>query len=169
MKFSLEWLRYFLETGAGVAEIAAALNRIGHEVEGIEDPGEKLKGFKVARVLSAARHPAADKLQVLTVDTGDGQPLQVVCGASNARAGMVGVLGLPGAIVPGNGMELRKSAIRGVESNGMMCSVRELQLGDEHEGIIELPDDAPVGADFADYHAASPVLDVAITDRKSVV
>ncbi|MBX9896613.1 MAG: phenylalanine--tRNA ligase subunit beta [Qipengyuania sp.] len=166
MKFSLEWLRYFLETGAGVAEIAAALNRIGHEVEGIEDPGEKLKGFKVARVLSAARHPAADKLQVLTVDTGDGQPLQVVCGASNARAGMVGVLGLPGAIVPGNGMELRKSAIRGVESNGMMCSVRELQLGDEHEGIIELPGDAPVGADFADYHSPSPVFDVAITPNR---
>ena len=166
MKFSLEWLRHFLETEASVVEIAAALNRIGHEVEGIEDPAEKLKGFKVARVLTAARHPDADKLQVLTVDAGDGQPLQVVCGASNARAGMVGVLGLPGALVPANGMELRKSAIRGVESNGMMCSMRELQLGDGHEGILELPEDAPVGADFADYHSASPVLDVAITPNR---
>lgn len=166
MKFSLEWLKQFLETDASVAEIAAALNRIGHEVEGIEDPAEKLRGFKIARVLTAARHPDADKLQVLTVDAGDGGPLQVVCGAPNARAGMVGVLGLPGALVPANGMELRKSAIRGVESNGMMCSVRELQIGEDHEGVIELPDDAPVGADFAAYHAASPVLDVAITPNR---
>ncbi|MBL8656798.1 MAG: phenylalanine--tRNA ligase subunit beta [Altererythrobacter sp.] len=166
MKFSLEWLKQFLETDASVAEIAAALNRIGHEVEGIEDPAEKLRGFKIARVLTAARHPDADKLQVLTVDAGDGGPLQVVCGAPNARAGMVGVLGLPGALVPANGMELRKSAIRGVESNGMMCSVRELQIGEDHEGVIELPDDAPVGADFAAYHAASPVFDVAITPNR---
>ncbi|QYU68287.1 hypothetical protein J4558_26285 [Leptolyngbya sp. 15MV] len=158
MKFSLEWLKDHLDTQASVAEIAAALNAIGHEVEGIEDPAERLRGFRVARVLTAARHPDADKLQVLTVDPGDGQPLQVVCGAPNARAGMLGVLGLPGAVVPANGMELRKSAIRGVESNGMMCSTRELELGDDHDGIIELPDDAPVGASFADYHGASPVI-----------
>ena len=170
MKFSLEWLKYFLETEASVGEVAAALNRIGHEVERIEDPAAKLAGFKVAKVLTAARHPDADKLQVLTVDAGaeinGGQPLQVVCGAPNAHAGMVGVLGLPGAVVPANGMELRKSAIRGIESNGMMCSVRELQLGDEHEGIIELAEDAPVGADFADYQTASPVFDVAITPNR---
>ena len=166
MKFSLEWLKYFLETEASVAEIAAALNRIGHEVEGIEDPADKLAGFRVAKVLSAAKHPDADKLQVLSVDTGEGDPLQVVCGAPNARAGMKGVLGLPGAIVPANGMELRKSAIRGVESNGMMCSVRELELGDEHDGIIELPDDAAVGMSFADYAQSSPVFDVAITPNR---
>jgi phenylalanyl-tRNA synthetase beta chain len=166
MKFSLEWLGDFLDTDASVAEIAAALNRIGHEVEGVENPAERLRGFKVARVVSAARHPDADKLKVLAVEVGEGTPLQVVCGASNARAGMVGVLGLPGAVVPANGMELRRSAIRGVESNGMMCSVRELQLGDEHEGIIELPADAPVGTDFADYHAASPVIEVAITPNR---
>ncbi|MBX7536451.1 phenylalanine--tRNA ligase subunit beta [Qipengyuania sp. GH1] len=166
MKFSVEWLEYFLDTDASVAEIAAALNRIGHEVEGIEDPAERLAGFRVAKVLTAAKHPDADKLQVLTVDTGEGDPLQVVCGAPNARAGMKGVLGLPGAVVPANGMELRKSAIRGVESNGMMCSVRELELGDEHDGIIELPEDAPVGQSFADYHAASPILDVAITPNR---
>ena len=166
MKFSIEWLKDFLQTEATVAEIAAALNRIGHEVEGIEDPAERLAGFRVAHVLSAARHPDADKLQVLTVDTGDGAPLQVVCGAPNARAGMKGVLGLPGAVVPAHGMELRKSAIPGVESHGMMCSTRELELGDDHDGIIELPADAPVGTAFADYHGTSPVIEVAITPNR---
>jgi phenylalanyl-tRNA synthetase beta chain len=166
MKFSLEWLRDFLETEASAAEIAEALNRIGIEVEGIDDPAEKLEGFRVAEVLTARPHPDADKLQVLTVNTGEGEPLQVVCGASNARAGMKGVLGLAGAVVPANGMVLRKSAIRGVESNGMMCSVRELQLGEEHEGIIELPAEAPVGTAFAEYHGASPVFDVAITPNR---
>ncbi|WP_306095448.1 phenylalanine--tRNA ligase subunit beta [Qipengyuania flava] len=166
MKFSLEWLKHFLDTDASVAEISAALNRIGHEVEGVEDPADKLAGFRVAKVLTAAKHPDADKLQVLSVDTGEGDPLQVVCGAPNARAGMKGVLGLPGAVVPANGMELRKSAIRGVESNGMMCSVRELELGDEHDGIIELPEAAPVGQSFAAYSDASPVFDVAITPNR---
>ncbi|MED5205626.1 MAG: phenylalanine--tRNA ligase subunit beta [Pseudomonadota bacterium] len=166
MKFSLEWLKHFLDTDASVAEISAALNRIGHEVEEIEDPADRLAGFRVAKVLTAAKHPDADKLQVLSVDTGEGDPLQVVCGAPNARAGMKGVLGLPGAVVPANGMELRKSAIRGVESIGMMCSVRELELGDEHDGIIELPEAAPVGQSFAAYSDASPVFDVAITPNR---
>ncbi|NVD44642.1 phenylalanine--tRNA ligase subunit beta [Qipengyuania atrilutea] len=166
MKFSLEWLKDYLDTEASVTEIAAKLNAIGHEVEGIEDPAEKLAGFRVAKVLTAEKHPDADKLQVLSIDTGEGDPLTVVCGAPNARAGMKGVLGLPGAVVPANGMELRKSAIRGVESNGMMCSVRELELGDAHEGIIELPDDAPVGESFAQYQGTSPVFDVAITPNR---
>lgn len=166
MKFSLEWLKHFLDTQASVAEIAAALNAIGLEVEGVEDPAEKLAGFRVAKVLTAAPHPDADKLQVLSVDTGEGDPLQVVCGAPNARAGMKGVLGLAGAVVPANGMELRKSAIRGVESNGMMCSTRELELGDDHDGIIELPEDAPVGSSFAEYCDASPIFDVAITPNR---
>ena len=166
MKFSLTWLKDYLETDATVAEICDALNAIGLEVDGVEDPAEKLAGFRIAHVLTAARHPDADKLQVLTVDTGDGQPLQVVCGAPNARAGMKGVLGLPGATVPANGMVLRKSAIRGVESNGMMCSTRELELGDDHDGIIELPDDAPVGTAFADYHGSDPVIEVAVTPNR---
>ncbi|GGA11313.1 phenylalanine--tRNA ligase beta subunit [Blastomonas marina] len=166
MKFSLEWLKHFLDTEADAAQIAETLNAIGLEVEGVEDPAERLAGFRVAEVLTAEKHPDADKLQVLTVDTGEGDPLQVVCGAPNARAGMKGVLGLPGAVVPTNGMELRKSAIRGVESNGMMCSVRELELGDEHDGIIELPGDAPVGQAFADYAASSPIFDVAITPNR---
>ncbi|MBS3929282.1 MAG: phenylalanine--tRNA ligase subunit beta [Sphingomonadales bacterium] len=166
MKFSLTWLGDHLDTEASVEEISAKLNAIGLEVEGIENPADKLAGFKVAKVLTAAPHPNADKLQVLTVDAGTSEPLQVVCGAPNARAGMVGVLGLAGAIIPGGGFELKKSAIRGVESNGMMCSVRELELGDEHDGIIELPQDAPVGTPFADYHGADPVFDVAITPNR---
>jgi phenylalanyl-tRNA synthetase beta chain len=139
------------------------LNAVGLEVEGIEDPAQKLKGFRVAKILTAAQHPNADKLQVLTVDTGEGDPLQVVCGAPNARAGLVGVLGLPGAVVPANGMVLKVAAVRGTESNGMMCSMRELELGEGHDGIIELPEDAPVGTAFADYHGADPVFDIAIT------
>ena len=166
MKFALAWLKQFLETEATAQEIAARLNALGIEVEALEDPAERLAGFRVAKVLTAARHPNADKLQVLTVDTGEGEPLQVVCGAPNARAGLVGVLGTPGAIVPAGGFELRKSAIRGVESSGMMCSNRELELGDDHEGIIELPADAPVGAAFADYQGTSPVFDVAITPNR---
>lgn len=166
MKFSLDWLKVFLETEASAAEVAAALNRIGIEVDGLEDPAEKLAGFRVARVLTAAPHPNADKLQVLTVDAGEGEPLQVVCGAPNARAGLIGVLGTPGAVVPAGGFELRKSAIRGVESNGMMCSSRELELGDDHAGIIELPEDAPVGTPFAEYAGTSSVFDVAITPNR---
>src|SRR5690606_21406593 len=166
MKFSLAWLKQYLETEAGAAEIAAKLNALGIEVEGLEDPAERLAGSRIAKVLTAAPHPNADKLQVLTVDAGDGDPLQVVCGAPNARAGLVGVLGMAGAVVPAGGFELKKSAIRGVESNGMMCSARELELGDDHQGIIELPEDAPVGTPFADYRGASPVFDVAITPNR---
>jgi phenylalanyl-tRNA synthetase beta chain len=166
MKFSLSWLKDHLDTTASVDEIAAKLNSIGLEVEGIDDPSTKLAGFRVARVLTAERHPNADKLQVLTVDTGDGEPLQVVCGAPNARAGLVGVLGLPGAVVPANGMALKVAAVRGVESNGMMCSTRELELGEDHDGIIELPANAPVGTPFAAYHGAEPVFDIAITPNR---
>lgn len=166
MKFTLEWLKYFLETDASVEEISAKLNAIGIEVEGLEDPADRLAGFRVAEVLTAAPHPDADKLQVLSVNTGEGEPLQVVCGAPNARAGMKGVLGLAGAVVPANGMELRVAKVRGVESNGMMCSSRELELGDDHDGIIELPEDATVGQAFADYSDASPVFDVAITPNR---
>lgn len=166
MKFSTTWLNDHLETDASLQEILDTLNAIGLEVEGVEDPSQRLAGFTIAKVLAAAKHPDADKLQVLSVDIGEGDPLQVVCGAPNARAGMKGVLGVPGALVPSNGMELRKSTIRGVESNGMMCSVRELELGEDHDGIIELPEDAPVGTSFADYHGSAPVIDVAITPNR---
>src|SRR5690606_1116688 len=166
MKFSLAWLQQYLETEAGAAEIAAKLNALGIEVEGLQDPAERLAGFRVARVLTAAPHPNADKLQVLTVDNGVGEPLQIVCGAPNARAGLVGVLGTAGAVVPAGGFELKKSAIRGIESNGMMCSARELALGEDHAGISELPEDAPVGTAFAEYRGTSPVFDVAITPNR---
>ncbi|PJI88749.1 phenylalanine--tRNA ligase subunit beta [Sphingomonas koreensis] len=167
MKFTLSWLKEHLDTDATLDQIDEALTRVGLEVEGIENPGEKLAPFRVAKVLTAERHPQADKLQVLTVDAGDGVPLQVVCGAPNARAGLVGVLGLPGAVVPANGMVLKVAAVRGVESNGMMCSTRELELGEDHDGIIELPEDAPIGTSFPDYAGLNdPVFDVSITPNR---
>ncbi len=166
MKFTLSWLKDHLDTNASLDEIVAALTRIGLEVEGVENPAARFAGFKVARVLTAGPHPQADKLQLLSVDAGNG-PVQVVCGAPNARAGLVGVFGLPGATVPANGMVLRVAAIRGVESNGMMCSTRELELGDDHDGIIELPQDSPIGTDFADYAGLTdPVIDVSITPNR---
>lgn len=171
MKITLDWLREHLDGTYGVDDVVATLNRIGHEVEGVENPAERLAGFRVAKVLTAEKHPQADKLQVLTVEAGPevnaGAPLTVVCGAPNARAGLVGVLGLPGAVVPANGMELKVAAVRGVESNGMMCSSRELELGDDHDGIIELPADAQVGTPFADYSGAGdPVVDISITPNR---
>jgi phenylalanyl-tRNA synthetase beta chain len=166
VKFSTTWLKDHLETDASLREITDTLNAIGLEVEGVEDPSKTLAGFRVAEVLTAEKHPDADKLQILSVDAGQGEPIQVVCGAPNARAGMKGVLGLPGAIVPSNGMELRKAAIRGVESTGMMCSARELDLGDSHDGIIELPGDASVGHSFADYRGSSPIIEVAVTPNR---
>ncbi len=167
MKFSLSWLKEHLETEADINAVADCLNRIGLEVEGIENPAEKLSAFKIARVLSAAPHPQADKLQVLSIDNGDGNALQVVCGAPNARAGMLGVFGPAGATVPANGMVLKVAAIRGVESNGMMCSIAELELGDDHDGIIELSSDAPIGQVYADWAGLDdPVIDVSITPNR---
>ena len=166
MKFTLSWLKQHLETEATIGAVADALTRIGLEVESVENAAEALAPFTIARVLTAEPHPQADKLQVLSVDAGAG-PMQVVCGAPNARAGLVGVFGPPGAYVPGSGITLKVAAIRGVESRGMMCSVRELQIGEEHDGIIELPADAPVGAAFAQWAGLDdPVIDVAITPNR---
>lgn len=166
MKFSLSWLKEHLDTKADINAVADRLNQIGLEVEGIENPAEKLAAFRIAKVLSAAPHPQADKLQVLSVDAG-GEPLQVVCGAPNARAGMLGVFGPAGATVPANGMVLKVAAIRGVESNGMMCSIAELELGDDHDGIIELSSDAPVGQVYAEWAGLDdPVIDVSITPNR---
>ncbi len=166
MKFSLSWLKSHLDTDADAPTVADKLTAIGLEVEDVVNPAEALTPFKVARVLTAERHPQADKLQVLSVDAGDG-PMQVVCGAPNARAGMLGVFGGPGTYVPGSDMTLKQATIRGVESNGMMCSARELQLGEDHDGIIELPADAPVGVSYADYAGLDDaVFDVAITPNR---
>lgn len=167
MKFSFEWLKQHLETDASADAIAEKLTAIGLEVESISNPAEALRPFRVAKVLSAEKHPQADKLQVLTVDAGTGEALQVVCGAPNARAGMLGVFGPPGSYVPGAGITLKVAEIRGIESRGMMCSSRELLLGDDHSGIIELPDTAPVGEPFAAFAGLDdPVFDVNITPNR---
>ncbi|MEX6723356.1 phenylalanine--tRNA ligase subunit beta [Parapedomonas caeni] len=167
MKFTLSWLKDHLDTDASLDDIATALVRLGLEVEGIENPADKLAAFTIAHVLEAEPHPNADKLRVLKVDTGAGEPVQVVCGAPNARAGMKAVFGAPGAYVPGLDVTLKISAIRGVESRGMMCSGRELELSSDHEGILDLPADAPVGARYVDWIGLNdPVIDVAITPNR---
>jgi phenylalanyl-tRNA synthetase beta chain len=167
MKFSLEWLKQHLDTNASAQEIADKLTAIGLEVESVSNPAETLAPFRVAKVLTAEKHPQADKLQVLTVDAGTGETIQVVCGAPNARAGLLGVFGPPGAYVPGADLTLKIAAIRGVESRGMMCSSRELELGDDHSGIIELPADAPVGQAFTQYAGLDdPVFDVNVTPNR---
>jgi phenylalanyl-tRNA synthetase beta chain len=167
MKFTLSWLKVHLDTDASAEEIAEKLTSIGLEVEELSSPAEALAPFRIAKVLTAAKHPQADKLQVLSVDAGTGEAIQVVCGAPNARAGMLGVFGPPGAYIPGSDLTLKVAAIRGVESRGMMCSSRELELGDDHSGIIELPADAPVGAAFADFAGLDdPIFDVAVTPNR---
>ncbi len=167
MKFTLEWLKAHLDTDASAEALADKLTAIGLEVEELSNPAAALAPFTVARVVTAKKHPQADKLQVLTVDAGTGEKLQVVCGAPNARAGMLGVFGPPGAYIPGSGITLKVAAIRGVESHGMMCSVRELELGEEHDGIIELPADAPVGQPFAEYAGLGDlVFDVNVTPNR---
>lgn len=167
MKFGLSWLKDHLDTGASVQDIADKLTAIGLEVENVSNPAEALEPFRVARVLTAEKHPQADKLQVLTVDAGTGEAIQVVCGAPNARAGMLGVFGPPGAYIPGSNITLKVAAIRGVESRGMMCSSRELELGEDHSGIIELPGDAPVGEPFTRYAGLDdPVFDVNVTPNR---
>ncbi len=167
MKFTLSWLKEHLDTDADAETVAETLTRIGLEVESVDNPAAALKPFIIAKVLTATSHPQADKLQVLSVDTGNGPPLQVVCGAPNARAGLVGVFGGPGTYVPGSDFTLKLASIRGVESNGMMCSARELQLGEDHDGIIELAADAPIGTSFADFAGLDDsVFDVAITPNR---
>src|SRR5690606_29743698 len=166
MKVTLSWLKDHLETDASLDEIVERLTSIGLEVEAVDDKSS-LKPFVIARVLTAERHPDADKLQVLTVDTGSGTPVQVVCGAPNARAGLVGAFAAPGAYIPGIDVTLSVGKIRGVESRGMMCSERELQLSDEHTGIIDLPADAPVGTSFAAYaHLDDPVIEIGLTPNR---
>ena len=167
MKFSLSWLKEHLDTDCSADAIADKLTAIGLEVEGISNPAAALAPFRVAKVVTADKHPQADKLQVLKVDAGSGEQIQVVCGAPNARAGMIGVFGPPGAYVPGIDTTLKVAAIRGVESRGMMCSSRELELGDDHSGIIELPADAPVGSAFTSYAGLDdPVFDVNVTPNR---
>jgi phenylalanyl-tRNA synthetase beta chain len=166
MKFTLSWLKDHLDTSASLAEIVDALTRVGLEVESVEDPGRKYDGFVVASVIEAKQHPNADRLKVCIVEAGQG-PVQVVCGAPNARTGMKGVFSPVGTYIPGKKLTLAKGVIRGVESNGMLCSAAELELSDDHEGIIELPDDAPVGIAYARFAGLDdPVIDVAVTPNR---
>jgi phenylalanyl-tRNA synthetase beta chain len=168
MKFTLSWLKDHLQTEAALDEIAAKLTLIGLEVESLEDPAAKLKEFTIARVLEARPHPNADKLRVCMVETGSGV-VQVVCGAPNARAGLIGVFAAPGTYVPGIDVTLGKATIRGVESAGMLCSERELELSTEHSGIIELPEALKkrVGERFADATGlADPVIEIAVTPNR---
>ncbi|TKT82753.1 phenylalanine--tRNA ligase subunit beta [Aquamicrobium sp. LC103] len=166
MKFTLSWLKDHLETDATLEEICERLTMTGLEVESVDDKSA-LKPFVIARVLTAEKHPDADKLRVLSVDTGSGQPVQVVCGAPNARAGLVGAFAAPGTYVPGIDVTLSVGKIRGVESFGMMCSERELLLSDEHDGIIDLPEDAPVGESFAAWAKLDdPVIEINLTPNR---
>ena len=166
MKFTLGWLKDHLDTSADAPAIGERLTALGLEIESIEDKAKALGAFTVAHVVSAAPHPNADKLKVCQVDTGK-ETLQVVCGAPNAREGLKVVFAAVGTTIPANGMVLTAATIRGVSSNGMMCSAREMGLSDEHEGIIELPHDAPVGAPFAQALGLDdPVIDIAITPNR---
>jgi phenylalanyl-tRNA synthetase beta chain len=166
MKFTLSWLKDHLETDATLAEIEVALTDIGLEVESIDDPAKQLGGFVVGHVLQAEKHPNADKLKLCQVDSGSGV-LQVVCGAPNARAGLKVILAQPGTLIPHNGEALKKGNVRGVESQGMMCSWRELKLGEDHDGIAELAVDAPVGARLTDVIAFDPMIEVSITPNRA--
>jgi len=168
MKFTLKALKEFLDTDKSLDEIAVALTNVGLEVEGIEDPGALYAPFKTAKVVSAEKHPDADRLKVLMVDTGDGKPLQVVCGAPNARAGMVGVFAPAGSYIPGLETVLKVGVIRGVESNGMMVSEREMKLSDEHKGIIELPENTPIAKPMADIFGLNDaVIEINVTPNRA--
>ena len=166
MKFTLSWLKDHLETDATLDEIVETLTLIGLEVEDVDSKAQ-LEPFKIAKVLSAEKHPDADKLRVLMVDTGEGDPVQVVCGAPNARQGLVGCFAPPGTYVPGIDTTLAIGKIRGVESFGMMCSERELEMSDEHDGIIELLEDVQVGSSFSKYAGLDdPVIEIGITPNR---
>ncbi len=167
MKFTLSWLKEHLDTDASLDDIVTKLTMIGLEVESVEDKAKLLAPYVIARVTEAKQHPNADRLRVCMVDTGDGKPIQVVCGAPNARTGMTGVFVPPGAFIPGKNMTLAVGAIRGVESRGMLVSEAELEISDDHDGIIELPDDAPLGASFAKYKGLDDaVIDINLTPNR---
>lgn len=166
MKFTLSWLKEHLDTDATLDEVCERLTAIGLEVEDVDDRAA-YKPFVIAKIVSAEKHPSADRLKVLMVDTGDGKPVQVVCGAPNARAGLVGALARPGTYVPGIDVTLAVGNIRGVESHGMMCSEKELNISDHHDGIIDLPQDAPVGTTFASYAGLDdPVIEINLTPNR---
>jgi phenylalanyl-tRNA synthetase beta chain len=168
VKFTLSWLKEHLDTDEPLEKLADKLTMIGLEVENIEDKAKALAPFSIARVISAEQHPNADRLRVCMVDTGDGSaPVQVVCGAPNARAGLVSVFSPPGTFIPGKNITLGVGTIRGVESRGMLCSAAELQISDDHDGIMELPADAPIGAAYAEWAGlGDPMLEINLTPNR---
>lgn len=167
MKFTLSWLREHIDTPADTAKIADALTGLGLEVEAIEDRAADLAPFVTARVVEAVQHPNADKLRVCKVDYGAGEPVQVVCGAPNARSGMIGVFAKAGTTVPGTGLVLKVGEIRGQVSNGMLVSEREMGLSEEHNGIIEMPEGTPIGVPFAPLMGLDdPVIEIAVTPNR---
>ncbi|MFV0490872.1 MAG: phenylalanine--tRNA ligase subunit beta [Pseudorhodobacter sp.] len=173
MKFTLSWLKDHLDTEAPLDDILYALTDLGHEVEDVTDPEETLGVFRICRVIEAVQHPNADRLRLCRVETfpegpgGPAEEVQVVCGAPNARTGLVGVFAPVGTHVPGTGVDLKPGVIRGVESNGMLCSERELMLSDDHDGIIDLPADAPLGEKFIDWRGLNdPMIYVKITPNR---
>jgi phenylalanyl-tRNA synthetase beta chain len=171
VKFTLPWLKEHLDTDASLAAIVDKLTMIGLEVEAVEDKASLLKPFVIASVISADKHPNADRLRVCMVDIGQvakgDKPIQVVCGAPNARAGMKVVFSAPGTFIPGKNMTLAVGTIRGVESRGMLCSEAELLISDNHEGIIELPADAPVGKSYVEWAGVGePVIDINLTPNR---
>ena len=167
MRFTLSWLRDHLATEATLSELLDSLTTIGLEVEAVDDPADTLGAFVIAEVVSCARHPEAERLNVCRVDSGTGETVQVVCGAPNVRVGMKAVFIAPGNRIPGTGLDLKASRLRGVDSCGMLCSERELEISDAHDGIIALPDDAPVGARFIDYRGLDdPVIEIALTPNR---
>ncbi len=168
MKFTLSWLKDHLETEASLDEIVETLTRVGLEVDGVENKGAALRPFVVAHVISAVQHPNADRLRVCMVDVGGPAPIQVVCGAPNARAGLKTVFAPAGTYIPGKDITLGVGQIRGVESHGMMCSAAELEISEDHDGIIELAADAPVGAAYVDFaDLDDPVIDVSLTPNRA--
>src|SRR6185312_11076495 len=167
MKFTLPWLKEHLDTDASLAEIVGRLTMIGLEVENVEDKATQLKPLVVASVISAEKHPNADRLRVCMVDIGDGKPIQVVCGAPNARAGMKAVFAPPGTYIPGKKITLGIGKIRDVESRGMLISGAEIEVSDDADGIIDLPVDAPVGNPYAEWAGlADPVIEINLTPNR---
>ncbi len=168
MKFTLSWLKAHLDTDASLEAIREKLTMVGLEVESVEDKVKAFAPFTIARVVACEQHPNADRLRVCMVDTGAGDPVQVVCGAPNARTGMKGVFSPPGSFIPGKNLTLAVGTIRGVESRGMLLSEAELEISDDHDGIIDLPADAPVGEPYARWAGLDdPVLEINLTPNRS--
>ena len=165
MKFTLSWLKDHLETDASAAEIAHAMTAAGLEVEHVLDPSAKLAPFSVAKIVEAVQHPNADRLRVCQVDTADGRR-EIVCGAPNARAGLTTIYAPLGAYVPGSGITLEARPVRGVVSNGMLCSARELEVSEESDGLVELDGALAVGTPAAQVFAADPVIDFEVTPNR---